>query len=234
MRVSERQQQILDILITRESATVADLSESLRVSTVTIHADLAGLADDGRIVRTHGGARLADGRTRQELSFVTRQDINAAQKSAIGQKAASLIAPVESILLDASSTAVATAQGIKAYSQFRELTVVTTGIWTALELMGVSNIHVLLTGGLARGQTGSLTGLIAQKALRDLNFSKAFLGAWGLFTPEGGLTDVHLTEVEIKRCMVRTRARQSSPSSTAASLAVWDWLHSPLPARSTP
>ena len=77
----------------------------------------------------------------------------------------------------------------------------TTGIWTALELMGVSNIHVLLTGGLARGQTGSLTGLIAQKALRDLNFSKAFLGAWGL-TPEGGLTDVHLTEVEIKRCIV--------------------------------
>ena len=185
----------------RESATVADLSDLLHVSTVTIRADLAGLADDGRIVRTHGGARLADGRTRQELSFVTRQDINAAQKSAIGQKAASLIAPVESILLDASSTAVATAQGIKASAQFRELTVVTTGIWTALELMGLSNIHVLLTGGLARGQTGALTGLIAQKALRDLNVSKAFLGAWGI-TPEGGLTDVHLTEVEIKRCIV--------------------------------
>jgi len=201
MQVSDRQQQILDILINSESATVVELSELLHVSTVTIRTDLSGLAEQGHIVRTHGGARISAGRTRHELSFVTRQDINAAQKAQIGQLAASLIDPVESILLDASSTAVSVAQGIKSVSTLSELTVVTTGIWTALELIGISNVHVLLTGGFARERTGSLTGSITQKAVRDLNFSKAFLGAWG-FTPEEGLTDVNLTEIEVKRAIV--------------------------------
>ena len=203
MRVSERQQQILDILITRESATVADLSESLRVSTVTIRADLAGLADDGRM-SAPTAARCAMANLKK-LSFVTRVRHQPAQKSAIGQKAASLIAPVESILLDASSTAVATAQGIKAYSQFRELTVVTTGIWTALELMGVSNIHVLLTGGLARWtdriahRTDCAEGAARSQLFQGLPRRRGL-------TPEGGLTDVHLTEVEIKRCIVERAA----------------------------
>lgn len=201
MRFSPRQQQILDILTARESATVVELSELLQVSTVTVRSDLSVLAEHGEIVRTHGSAHITRGRTRQELSFATRQEHNALHKAQIGQLAASLVSPVESILLDSSSTAVAVARSIKADSRAQELTVVTTGIWAALELMGLPHIHVVLTGGFAREQTGSLTGPITHKVLQDFNFSKAFFGAWGI-TPDDGLTDVHLTEVEVKRAII--------------------------------
>jgi DeoR/GlpR family transcriptional regulator of sugar metabolism len=167
MRFNMRQQQILDILMARESATMSELSDLLQVSTVTVRADLNALAEHGDVIRTHGSAHILQGRTRQELSFATRQEHNAVQKAYIGQVAADLVSPVKSILLDASSTAVAVAKGIKFHSKLRDLTVVTTGIWTALELMGVQHIHVVLAGGYAREQTGSLTGSITQKVLQS-------------------------------------------------------------------
>ena len=98
MRFSPRHQQILDILMVNESATVSELSAQLQVSTVTVRTDLNFLAEQGDVVRTHGGAHIARGRTRQELSFATRQEHNALPKAQIGQSAADLVSPVESIL----------------------------------------------------------------------------------------------------------------------------------------
>ena len=107
-----RHQQILEILSQQPTATVTDLSEALAVSAVTIRADLAQLAADGQVIRTHGGARLAKERKRQEQSFAARQQMHAEQKRHIGRLAASLVEPHESILLDASTTAVAVGQAL--------------------------------------------------------------------------------------------------------------------------
>jgi len=46
------------------------------------------------------------------------------------------------------------------------------------------------------------THCIAEKVLQDFNFSKAFFGAWGI-TSDGGLAGIHLTEVEVKRAIVK-------------------------------
>ena len=78
----------------------------------------------------------------------------------------------------------------------------TTGIWTALELLGSSHIQVVLAGGYVRNTTGSITGSITNKVLNDFSFQKVFMGAWGV-DPSGGLTDIHLAEVELKRAMIQ-------------------------------
>jgi DeoR/GlpR family transcriptional regulator of sugar metabolism len=201
MHLNQRQQAILEQLLTQESATVSELSQLFDVSPVTIRSDLGLLADQGRVMRTHGGARIVPGRTRQELTFATRQEINLERKRRIGEVAASLIEPVESILLDASTTAVSVAQAIKRREDLRDVTVVTTGIWTALEVLGALDVNVVLTGGAVRNTTGSITGSITEQALAQFNFHKVFLGAWGV-TLEEGLTDTHLAEVELKRAII--------------------------------
>lgn len=201
MLMSERHQQIVETLLEQETATVTELSERFDVSPVTIRSDLNSLAEQGRIVRTHGGARLAKERVRQEITFAKRQRTNIEQKRCIGEHAATLIQPNESILLDASTTAVAVGQAIKQRSDLKDITVVTTGIWTALELLGSPDINVVLTGGNVRTTTGSITGSITHQVLETFNFQKVFLGAWGI-TLEEGLTDTHLTEVELKRGII--------------------------------
>ena len=79
-----RQKQILEYLSEREDASVGELSEIFKVSEVTIRTDLNFLADEEKIVRTHGRARLLGERTRAENSFEVRKKQNFEQKIKIG------------------------------------------------------------------------------------------------------------------------------------------------------
>ena len=201
MVMEERHEQIIQLMLQQQTVTVAELSARFSVSPVTIRSDLNQLAEKGKVVRTHGGARLGDERTRQEYSINIRQRINAAEKQWIGKLAASLVQPGESILLDASTTAIAVGQALKQRPDLYNVTVITTGIWTALEMLGVAHLDVVLTGGRVRSSTGSIAGLIANDVLSRFHFHKAFLGGWGL-SLEGGLMDSPLIEVEIKQTVL--------------------------------
>jgi DeoR family transcriptional regulator of aga operon len=196
--INQRQNGILEMLLSTPAATVLEISDQFNVSQVTVRSDLNYLEKLGRVTRTRGGARLAGERVRQEYSFATRQRINASQKYKIGKLAAGLINPMESILLDSSTTAVAVAQALRERDELKDITVVPTGLWTAIEVLACPSINVLLTGGYVRHTTGSITGLPANDFLRSFNFHKAFLGAWGV-TADDGFSDSHLLEVELKR-----------------------------------
>lgn len=198
MVLEERHEKIIELLLTQQSATVGELSEKFAVSSVTIRNDLNQLAEQGRVVRTHGGARVGDGRTRQEYSIMTRQRINASEKKRIGDLAASLVGTSESVLLDASTTSLAVGRALKERTDLFNVTVVTTGIWTALEMIDAPHLDVVLTGGRVRNATGSIAGSVATDVLSRFYFQKAFLGAWGI-TLEGGLMDSPLIEVELKQ-----------------------------------
>jgi DeoR family transcriptional regulator of aga operon len=201
--INDRQEKILEFLADNTSASVAELSRHMQVSEVTIRSDLSFLQNSRRVERLRGRARLVDERMRQEYSFAMRQQLNADKKQKIGKLAATLINPLDSILLDSSTTAVAVARQLREREDLKDLTVVPTGLWTAIEALAVPDINVLLAGGHVRHTTGSITGLPACEFLRSFNFHKAFLGAWGI-TAEEGACDAHLLEVELKRCIVRS------------------------------
>ncbi|MCB0195802.1 MAG: DeoR/GlpR transcriptional regulator [Anaerolineae bacterium] len=201
MLIHERQNQILDMLADKQAVSVAELADHLSVSAVTIRTDLNQLAEQGRLVRTHGGAMLVGEKIRQELTFATRQQIRGDQKDRIGRLAATLVNPRDSILLDASTTALTVGQALKYCEDLGELSIITTGVWTALELLRVPHLNVILTGGTLRNTTGSIIGPIARDVLSKVNIRKAFLGAWGL-TVTHGLTEAYLQEVELKQFIV--------------------------------
>jgi DeoR/GlpR family transcriptional regulator of sugar metabolism len=198
---SQRTQKILDSLAGKESVSVKELSDLLAVTEVTIRSDLNALAKLGKIARTHGGARLVEERVRQEYSFQTRKSLNATAKHKIGEAAARLVGSLESVLMDSSTTVLALAHALRRRDDLKDVTVIPTGIWTALELMGCQNINVLMPTGYLRHTSGSITGLPTQAFFSDLIIQKAFLGAWGI-SSENGLTDTHLLEIEVKKRIV--------------------------------
>jgi len=199
--MKNRFQKILSLLAGKDNVTVSELSALLGVSEVTIRADLTRLAEAGKVDRTHGGARLAEERVRQEFTFQRRKSLNAVQKDLIGRRAAELISPHDAILLDSSSTVLALAHALRSQDELKDVTVIPTGIWTAIELMGCQNINVLLPGGYLRHTSGSITGLPTSDFLDDLIIKKAFLGAWGI-SSSIGLTDTHLVEIALKKFIV--------------------------------
>ena len=204
--MQQRHQDILKFLAGKENASVYELSTLFNVSEVTIRNDLNFLAKIGKVNRMHGGARLVEERVRQEFTFQTRKNLNLPQKQKIGELASELINSSESILLDSSTTVLALAQALRNREELREVTVVPTGIWTGIELMGCNNINVLLPGGYLRRVSGSITGLPTSNFLEDIILQKAFLGAWGI-SFENGATDTHLLEIELKKSIVN-RAKE--------------------------
>ena len=83
----ERQQLIARLVDEHGRARVAELSSQFGVSSVTIRKDLEKLEQQGRLMRTHGGA-VAPGPAGAERAFDVRERLQRLEKDAIGREAA--------------------------------------------------------------------------------------------------------------------------------------------------
>jgi DeoR/GlpR family transcriptional regulator of sugar metabolism len=196
----ERQEHIARIVEEHGRARVPDLAARFGVSGVTIRKDLLALESAGRVVRTHGGAIALD-RSRPELAFEIRERLQAAEKVRIGAVAAGLVQDGESLVMDASTTALSVARHLKGRGGWSQLTVITNGLRIASELAGHPGITVLMLGGRVRWEALSVVGQLGDGLFSRINVQKAFLGAAG-FTIESGLSDATDEEAQIKRSMV--------------------------------
>jgi DeoR family fructose operon transcriptional repressor len=196
----ERQERIARIVDEQGRARVTDLATQFGVSAVTIRKDLVTLESDHRLVRTHGGAIAID-RSRPELAFEIRERLQADEKQRIGAAAAALVRDGESIVFDASTTALSVARHLKARGPWSGLTVITNGLRLAEELAGHPGISVLMLGGRVRWEALSVVGQLGDGLFSRINVQKAFLGAAG-FTIESGLADATEEEAQIKEAMV--------------------------------
>lgn len=194
--LEERRQEILRQVEQRGRVSVAELSQQLGVSEVTIRADLQALAGRNLIIRTHGGAIPAGNMV--ELALALRRQRQVQEKSRIGQAAAALVLDGDAVFLDSSSTALAIVQHLKNH---RHLTIITNSLVIAQELQDAPGIRVVMSGGTLQRETASLIGVDGLEFLRKFNIQKGFFGAHGLNLPEG-LTDVSADEAEVKRALV--------------------------------
>ena len=196
----ERQEHIARIVEEHGRARVADLARQFDVSGVTIRKDLLVLESEQRLVRAHGGAIALD-RSRPEVAFDIRERLQADEKLRIGVAGAALVHDGESIVMDASTTALSVARQIKARGAWSQLTIITNGLRVASELAGHPGLTVLMLGGRVRWEALSVVGQLGDGLFSRINVQKAFLGAAG-FTLESGLSDATDEEAQIKRSMV--------------------------------
>src|SRR5436305_1012687 len=153
--VAERRKALLSLLAERKQISVGEARDALGVSEVTVRTDFAALEKEGLLQRVWGGAVLP-GPGRAEGSFATRLAAQQPEKQAIAAAAVELVADGESLILDASSTAFTIAQLLK--ERRRNLTIVTNGLYTALDLSANPTFSVIVPGGTLRLAHGSLVG----------------------------------------------------------------------------
>lgn len=193
-----RRDQIMALLQRHGQVTVKWCAEQLGVSEVTIRSDFALLEREGLLRRVWGGAVL-DRPLWPEGSFASRLKIQSAEKERIARAAAELIVDGDTVMLDASTTAYAIARQI---ADRRNLTIITNGMHLALALGANPAITTIVIGGQVRGDTGSLTGTLAEEMLQRLHADKGFFSARGL-TVAKGLTESSIPEGLLKAEMVR-------------------------------
>lgn len=222
MNAAERKRNILDILREKESVQVGELTELFNVSKVTIRTDLDDLEQKGLLVRTHGGAMIAE---RQELVRLISNTINecADKKKLIAQMASSLVVPGSAIIIDSGSTTVHLAR----YIEQIPLTVMTNSLLVMQDLMAAGNIELVVAGGSLRRQSMSLIGNHARECFRQVHADILFLGASG-FSVSGGVFCTNLVEADTKRAMIDSAAKvclmvDSTKSGKTSLARICDW-----------
>jgi DeoR/GlpR family transcriptional regulator of sugar metabolism len=178
MTRASRGRQIVQLLAARGECSVEELSRTLGVSDMTVRRDLQKLADDGQVIRTHGGASAAN-QVLFEFQFLKRSQENAAAKQQIGAAAALLVRDGQSVLFDSGSTTLAVARQLVSR---RKLTVITTSLPIASVLQRAAGIETLLLGGYVRRDSPDLEGPLTEANLDYLRADIAFIGADGIDT----------------------------------------------------
>jgi DeoR family fructose operon transcriptional repressor len=196
MLPADRLQVIADLVRERGSVRGRDLVQVLGVTDETIRRDLARLAEQGLLRRTHGGAMALRPSDETDTAFRLRE--HADEKVAIGRRAAELVSDGSSIILDSGTTTLSLARALHGK---QDLVVVTTAVTNAIELVGDPTTTVIMTGGVIRPNTFGASGQLAAATLRGLHVDQTFLAIHSV-SVEGGLTYPLFEEVDAKRAMI--------------------------------
>ncbi len=173
----DRPTAIRQLLFSKGQMSISDLALALDASEPTVRRDLVALEKDGAVVRTHGGARIADD-IGGEVAFETREQIALPQKRAIGEAAHGLLRAHSSIFMDAGTTVLQLARLIRLRPM--PLNVFTNCLPVAQVLLHVPEVNVTVLGGQIRVENASMVGTLAEEAIEKLRFDQAFLGIGAL------------------------------------------------------
>ena len=178
------------------SVRLRDLQEQLGVSEPTIRRDLDLLERKGILERTYGGA-VASTALIRELDFTEKASRHADAKALIGQAAASMIEPDDTVFVHSGTTCRELLRRLP--SRFRA-TVVTSNL-AAVDLELAGPLRLVLTGGEVRVPSNSLVGPAAHATLAGYVAHRSFIGVDGI-SLKFGLTTPHETEAQVARTMI--------------------------------
>ncbi|MEX0680203.1 MAG: DeoR/GlpR family DNA-binding transcription regulator [Balneolales bacterium] len=195
--VAQRRNRTLKLLQEKGLVSVSELGKELEVTEVTIRKDLEYLEDHNLLIRTHGGA-MHNGYLVYDQSIEEKGRKYAEEKRAIGRAAAKLVANGDTILMDAGTTVMQVARGLRGK---HNLTVLTTAINVALELIKHPDVEVLMIGGTVRLISAAVVGPNAEQMVREHSCRKLFLAVNG-FDLDHGITTTNTLEAQLKRVMI--------------------------------
>lgn len=199
MFAEERQNRILAELKSTGRVEVQALAGRYSVSEHTIRRDLSALESRGHLQKTHGGAVLLD---TAHLDWQERATSLTQAKDQIGRRAAALVQPGETVILDAGSTTLALARHLTV----RPLTVITNSLDIAAVFEQATGVELIVVGGVWNVSARALRGQAAQDGLCQYRAHWTMLGACALH-PKVGVTVTDEEDAQIKRRMVAAGLR---------------------------
>ena len=199
MLAIERRNEILEKLQTDRRVVVSELSQLYDVSEETIRRDLEKLVNDGYAIKSYGGAVINEN-INIELPFNIRKNRNILGKQHIADLVADLVKDGDSLMLDASTTAVYIAKALQEKGR-KNLTIITNSIEIIIELFDVQDWTVLSTGGVSREGSFALVGPQTDRMLTCYHVDKAIISCKGIDI-SAGFTDSDDLHANNKRTML--------------------------------
>ncbi|KAJ56231.1 DeoR faimly transcriptional regulator [Actibacterium mucosum KCTC 23349] len=196
MKLEDRRQQIVDLLMVQGSVTLEDLASQFGVSKMTIHRDLDDLEEAGLLRKVRGGASIETS-SQFESDYRYRERRGAEEKKRIGRAAIEMLEPGMTVLVNDGSTAGLLADMLP---DKRPITVITNNHAVIQTLIGVTGVTLIALGGAYSKKYNGFYGIITEEALARLRADVAFISSPAI----QGTTAFHQDHefVKIKRLMI--------------------------------
>lgn len=202
MNAIARKQCILKKLETEGSLSIAELAETLEVSSMTIRRDLNVLAENGLVTVEHGGVVL-NGGSLFECNMSIKQETCSVEKMRLAQKCLEYINPGDSIFLDAGTTVAKLASLLSAK---RNIIVLTHSLLVANQTASFKNIRVIMCPGEFRTDSLAFMGPLTDEFVAGFTIDTLFLGVEGIDV-ETGISVPDVVDGATKKNLIRNAKR---------------------------
>jgi DeoR/GlpR family transcriptional regulator of sugar metabolism len=197
MLKKERQAYILHQVNLHNKVLSSSLCTEINVSEDTIRRDLQELAEEGKVIKVHGGALSY---SFNQVYFPTNGVYSQNQKKTIAQKAISYIANGMFVLTSGGTTIIEMARTLPPQLK---ATFISGSIPVILEYMHHPNIDVILIGDKISKNSKITVGSEAIAKIRQVKADICFLGT-NAIDIEQGITDNDWEVVQLKKAMIES------------------------------
>lgn len=197
MLKKERQAYILHQVNLHNKVLSSLLSHEIKVSEDTIRRDLQELADEGKLIKVHGGALS---HSFNEVYYPVSSVYSHDQKKIIAQKAAALIQQGMFVLTSGGTTIIEMARTLP---PALKATFISGSIPAILEYMQHPGIEVVMIGDRVSKNSKITVGGDAIAKIKHINADLCFLGI-NAIDIKRGTTDNDWDIVQLKKAMIES------------------------------
>lgn len=201
---ADRISRLIDILKTRNGASVKELATLLNVSEMTIRRDLSVL-EKNNIVNNVFGATIYNPDYKEDQTDTSYELTNAKnsqdlEKAKIGAYATTLIQTGDIIVIDTGSTTEMLAKNIR---DDLDATILCYNANILNSLREKENLSLIFSGGRYHAKTQMVESAEGVSLIQSMRFTKAFISAAGVH--QGlGVTCVYHYEVPTKKAIMQS------------------------------
>ena len=203
-KLNDRREKIISLLKTSNILSIKALAKILSVSTMTVRRDLEFLAEQNIVQFYHGGAvfnpHYLEKVTNPNDYYLQQQTLlHKEEKTLIAEKAAELLVPQETIMLDSGTTIYYLARVLP---ESKNLTVISWSLNVIEELIRKPQNNILVQGGIYHPETQMFENIQGMDMIKNSRASKTFISAGGFHSSLGITCPFHY-EVETKRAAIK-------------------------------
>jgi DeoR/GlpR family transcriptional regulator of sugar metabolism len=198
-----RRKFILDLLDRDKSARVADLSDKLGVSVVTIRKDLEAMESEGLLSRNHGGA-VKNALSLGGADYEGRKRIKSDEKKKIAAAAAALVRDGDYVIMNAGSTTAFVCEELK---KGHHVTIITNALHLLNDLASSANVTTFFLGGRLDSEMKVTVGDDVCEQLMKYTADKLIMGVDGIDIKSGVTTYNHVEDYIYKQMLAQAKER---------------------------
>jgi DeoR/GlpR family transcriptional regulator of sugar metabolism len=212
MLAAERHTLLLTRLAQDGKLVAKDIAAELGLSDDSVRRDLRELAAAGLCQRVYGGALPASPAI---ADYAARASLQPESKDRVARRAARLIIPGSTVILDGGTTTLAV---VRALAPSLSCTIITHSPTIAAALVSHTGIDVFLLGGRLFKHSVVTCGAAAVEAAQAISADLFLLGVTGVH-PSEGLTTGDVDEAAMKRALAG-RAAETYVLASAEKIGV--------------